>query len=138
MILEREHAESLMGKAAQDEYILDTLLHDEDAPLEVFGFHAQQATEKMLKALLAAHGVAYPPSHRIAELIDLVKRQGISFPGHLKDISALTVFAVMYRYEFLEYDNEPPLNKSEVRELIAEFRSWAEASIKERFGAREK
>ena len=27
LMLEREHAESLMGKAAQDEYILDALLH---------------------------------------------------------------------------------------------------------------
>jgi len=136
--LEREHAEALMGKAAQDEYILNTFLHDDDAPLEVFGFHAQQAAEKMLKALLAAHGVAYPPSHRIAELIDLFKRQGISFPEHFKDVSALTTFAVIYRYEFLEYDDEPPLNKSEIRELIAEFRSWAEAAIKERFGAKVK
>lgn len=27
---------------------------------EIFGFHAQQAVEKALKAWLCAHGIAYP------------------------------------------------------------------------------
>jgi len=38
--------ELMLDKAAQDEYVLDKLLADDDAPVEIFGFHAQQAAEK--------------------------------------------------------------------------------------------
>ena len=46
----REHAELLLRKAAQDEYLLDVMLNDPHAPLEAFGFHAQQAVESFIQA----------------------------------------------------------------------------------------
>ena len=50
-----KHVVLLLDKAAQDEYVLDKLLSDPDAPVEVFGFHAQQAAEKLLKAILLSY-----------------------------------------------------------------------------------
>lgn len=47
----------LLRKAEQDFYVLEKLVADARAPVEVFGFHAQQATEKILKAWLAAHRI---------------------------------------------------------------------------------
>ena len=57
----------LLSKARQDEYVVDKFVRDPDAPDEVYGFHAQQAAEKLLKAILVQAGIEVPRSHRIAE-----------------------------------------------------------------------
>jgi hypothetical protein len=49
----------LLCKAGQDEYVLDAFLADPACPVEVYGFHAQQAVEKLLKAILAFQNIAY-------------------------------------------------------------------------------
>ena len=43
-----ERAQRLLRKAAQDEYVIDTLLADGSSPEEPLGFHAQQAAERLL------------------------------------------------------------------------------------------
>ena len=48
-----ELARLLLRKAKQDQYAMNRLLDDPSAPDEVIGFHAQQAVEKMIKAVLA-------------------------------------------------------------------------------------
>ena len=42
----------LLHKARQDELVLERLLGDRDVDDDTLGFHAQQAAEKLLKALL--------------------------------------------------------------------------------------
>ena len=61
-------------------YILDKLVDDPAAPESVYGFHAQQATEKLLKAALAHAGVDCPFTHRLVELIDLATELGVAAP----------------------------------------------------------
>lgn len=117
----------LLAKASQDEYVLDKLLPDPDAPLEIFGFHAQQAAEKLLKAVLALRGIAYPRTHRLAELIDLARARGLDLPDHLEEVRHLTPFAVEFRYDPLPEESEDPLDKPATRELIGSLRSWVEA-----------
>ena len=41
---------------------------------EVFGFHAQQAAEKLFKAWLALLGETYPMTHDLSELLELLRR----------------------------------------------------------------
>jgi hypothetical protein len=48
----REHAEVLLRKAQQDEFALEKLAPDPASPDEIIGFHAQQAIEKSLMAVL--------------------------------------------------------------------------------------
>ena len=38
-----KHIDMLLRKAAQNEYVVGRLLAEDDAPVEVFGFHARQA-----------------------------------------------------------------------------------------------
>ena len=38
---------------------------------EIFGFHVQQAAEKLVKAWLASLGEIYPLSHDLAALLDM-------------------------------------------------------------------
>src|SRR5687767_1082627 len=63
----------LLRKAAEDEALLDEVLDSSRVTDAIFGFHAQQATEKLLKAVLSDAGVLYPLTHRLAQLIDLIR-----------------------------------------------------------------
>ena len=65
---------------------------------EVFGFHAQQAAEKLFKAWLASLGETYPLSHDPAVLSDLLSACGMDvarFDGLVDN----TRYAVRLRYE---------------------------------------
>ncbi len=68
-----EHARLLMRKAKQDEFTIEKLMPDPAAPDDVIGFHAQQAVEKMLKAMLALSSIRYGRTHDLTELLDLTR-----------------------------------------------------------------
>ena len=122
----REHFELLLAKAAQDEYTLDVLLLHPGVPDEVFGFHAQQAAEKLPKAAITAVRSEYPRSYRLAELIDLARANGADVPDALDEVRLLTPFAVELRYGLMPSVEDEPLDRPQVRALLAELRSWVE------------
>lgn len=66
----------------------------------VYAFHAQQAAEKILKAILIAHGVEPPRTHNIRELSALIGRDtSHELPEHLYYMAnLLTQYAVESRY----------------------------------------
>lgn len=76
----REYALVLLQKARDDLYVLERLATDADAPTWSVGFHAQQAVEKALKAVLAARSVEFPRTHNLAQLLDLLREQGLPPP----------------------------------------------------------
>jgi uncharacterized protein (DUF697 family) len=51
-----DQAQLLQRKAAQDIAVLRKLINDPTINTETLGFHAQQAAEKLIKALLALGG----------------------------------------------------------------------------------
>lgn len=114
-----------MAKAAQDEYVLERLAGDAQAPIEVFGFHAQQAAEKMFKAALVAANTNYPRTHRIAELIDRLRHAGVEVPHSFDPLCDLTPFAVEFRYDVSPGDDEEPIDHLRLLDLLRELRAWA-------------
>ena len=58
-------------------------------------FHAQQAVEKALKALLIWHGIEYPPRHDLGLLVSLLPEGNRT---RQLSIAGLTVYAVEPRY----------------------------------------
>jgi HEPN domain-containing protein len=94
-----DRPEMLLRKARQDELALEKLLDDCDIEDDLLGFHAQQAAEKMLKALLAARGVDYPKTHNLRVLIELLAEDGITLPAELAEIDRLTQFGTTFRYD---------------------------------------
>lgn len=72
---------------------------------EVFGFHAQQTAEKLLKAWIAVRGGHYPRSHDLMIFIQILSNLGEDITG-LDDLIDLNPFAVQYRYESLADDDE--------------------------------
>ena len=75
-----DQARLLLRKAQQDQSILQRLLDDPLITDESLGFHAQQAAEKLLKALLTLHGLDYPRSHDLSVLLALLGQGGIPCP----------------------------------------------------------
>ena len=73
---------------------------------ESFGFHAQQATEKALKAWLALLGRKYPLTHDLEVLFTQLNSAGAS-TGFFRSLGELTPYAVQFRYEGLEPDHQP-------------------------------
>jgi HEPN domain-containing protein len=69
-------AETLLHKSAEDEKVLQW----PQAPDAIFGFHAQQAAEKLLKALLAQIGVEFELTHDLTNLQRRLRRSTSHFP----------------------------------------------------------
>jgi HEPN domain-containing protein len=87
----------LMRKAQHDLRAMRSLL-SEELP-DIVCFHAQQAAEKALKALLLRHGILYPHKHDLADLIALLPEMPTALGGLGQRISALTPYATTERYE---------------------------------------
>ena len=87
--------ETLLLKAAEDE----TAIQIDELPDGPFGFHAQQAVEKLLKALLSQVGVAYDRTHDVTKLAQQLSSVGENLPTGTAPLSELNQFAVVYRYD---------------------------------------
>jgi HEPN domain-containing protein len=102
-------AKMLLKKAEQDRYVMNLLLDDPAAPDEAIGFHAQQAVEKMTKAVLAYRALKYRRTHQLDELAVLLHDAGVSYPPELSEAAALTPFAVEFRYDMLPIRDDAAL-----------------------------
>jgi len=96
-----EQAQLLQRKAAQDLAVLRKLIGDPVISDETLGFHAQQAAEKMIKALLALEGHEYPRTHDLGLLLDLLSSLDVRIPEALLTVEILTPFATVFRYDDL-------------------------------------
>lgn len=97
-----------------------------DSDDEAIGFHAQQAIEKCLKAILAGEAIPFRKTHDLIELVDLVKDRLFLTPPHIEMLDQLNPFAVTFRYEFLDLE---PVNRSQLRSGVEAIRRWAEQQI---------
>jgi len=61
-------------------------------------FHAQQAAEKFLKAVLVWHQVEFPKTHDIGRLLDLVGTVDPELARLTREATALTRYGVEIRY----------------------------------------
>ena len=73
---------------------------------EIFGFHVQQAAEKLLKAWIALLGETYPLTHDLELLFNLLQRRGVE-ASDFAGLNEYTPYAVQFRYEALGLDAEP-------------------------------
>jgi HEPN domain-containing protein len=89
-------------------------------------FHAQQAAEKYLKAVLQEHGSIVPRTHILIALLELVRLIDSTFLTQRPHLILLDRFAVQYRYP------GTTANRAEARQAygaIREFRVFARASL---------
>jgi HEPN domain-containing protein len=124
---DREHARSLLALARRDWRALAAMKSPIDFDDAIFGFHAQQAVEKTLKAWLALQGIEYPLTHSLHALFELLKEQGedvTAFSG----LASLTQFAVRFRYEELD-DQSPPIVRATIQEHAASMISHVQSLV---------
>ena len=66
---------------------------DEVLPEQIC-FHAQQAAEKDLKAILLRKGIEFPLIHDLEELLEIARQGKIQLPEWAENIATLTPYAV--------------------------------------------
>jgi hypothetical protein len=110
-------AQILLLKASEDE----ALLKSAGIPDSILGFHAQQAVEKLIKALLSALSLPFELTHNLGRLQTALEAAGESLPATPLSLSELNDFAVVYRYELLFQVAAPDrANLAETVRLIRE------------------
>ncbi len=117
--------ELLLRKSAVDEQTLQVeKLHD-----LIFGFHAQQAVEKLLKALLARLGKQYPRSRDLERLRADLLSVGEKLPSVPAVLADLNDYAVEYRYD----DPLPPivLDRDKAIETVKILREFVHRRVRE-------
>lgn len=90
-------AQILLIKAAEDEKALQS----DGLSESILGFHAQQAVEKLMKALLSQLSVPFELTHNLERLDTLLKANQEILPTTPLSLVDLTDFAVVYRYDLL-------------------------------------
>lgn len=124
---EAERARGFLQRADADLAAVRAMESLSEVPDEIVGFHGQQAAEKLLKAVLAAHGLDFPRTHSIRFLLDLLNDRGLALPSDLEGVIELYPFGVQFRYE-APLDDEP-LDRAAMRELLERLRVWTAAHM---------
>jgi len=126
MSAQLEHVHLLMRKAQSD------LVSGEDIlaaghVVDSVCFHAQQAVEKSLKALLALSETEYPRTHDLRKLLDLVVPLFGPVGPAEEEVIQLSVFAVDIRYD--DTDEPDADTAAALLELARRVHSFAEDVI---------
>jgi HEPN domain-containing protein len=123
---ELEEAMLLLRKAREDADAVGKLASDQGIADSVVGFHAQQAAEKSMKAVLASCGDEFPWTHDLRHLMDRLDVVAMPLPDSLYDVRALAPWAVEFRYGETIDDQ---LDREQALTLAREVIVWAEASV---------
>ena len=90
--------EDWLRHAASDLHLAGIALPDAEVLRNQVAFHAQQAAEKSLKAVLVARKIHFPRTHDLEALIEMIQLAGLTWPFAPAEIESLTPFAVETRY----------------------------------------
>lgn len=99
-------AKNLLKVAQRDLKALAGMLDADVFADEIFGFHIQQAVEKLLKAWLAALGKIYPLTHNLDLLLQLLEDLDCDVSEYRK-LADFAPFAVQLRYADMNLEDSP-------------------------------
>jgi HEPN domain-containing protein len=126
MTPQREEVLRLLRLARRDRETFDLLLPLPQASLAALGFHAQQASEKALKAVAVLLGLEVPRTHDLAALGQAILDHGTTLPLTVDQLRGLNPFAVEYRY-----DDEliPAISREALAATLSIIVDWAEQKV---------
>ena len=93
-------------------------------------FHAQQAVEKSIKAVLIHHGIEPRKTHDIAHLLALLPANAPPPPA-AEDMASLTSYAVMLKYPG-DYEDVTEEDYREAVRIATSVYAWAERIVGKR------
>jgi len=94
---------------------------------EIVGFHAQQAIEKWLKAVMALRGLEEARIHDLGRLLEILGQTGVDLPPAADRLDDLSIYAVPLRYADL-LDAES-LDREATVKLMDAVGKWANALL---------
>lgn len=126
MTAQREEAARLLRLAGQDQAALVALLGAPGVAAAVAFFHAQQAAEKALKAVMCLHALEYRRTHDLEELAGQLADAGHPPSVAEADLRLLTPYAVEYRY-----DDEAPdlLTPEQAQAIVSAVLAWSQEQM---------
>ncbi len=115
---------------ARSDLVIASMVAEEQVAPEILAFHAQQAVEKGLKALLVQRQIEFPRLHVIGPLLQLCLEAGYEREGieALADAVTLTRYAVATRYP----GEVEPVSRQEAIEafrLADRVLNWVESQL---------
>lgn len=119
---DKNYSEILLSLAEKDILALKGMIdnteffHD-----EVFGFHAQQAVEKLLKSFLSYNEVEFVKTHDLTNLFSVLKSIDNELYKKYNELDDLNDFAVEYRYDLLI--DEEKINRKSILSKITELQT---------------
>jgi HEPN domain-containing protein len=122
---ELEVADLYLRKAASDRSAARSLARDADQHDDVVGFHAQQAVEKSLKAVLAARSSEIPRTHDLDLLTRLAAPGPGELPNELGGAKELSPWTVATRYD----DIDAALDRGAALEVAENSLIWARERV---------
>ncbi len=117
----RDTVRRWIAKADEDWWVVQVMTAQPSYPASLVCYHCQQYVEKLLKALLTAHGIECPRSHDLRRLIEMTSPY-VSELAILSDRSdILTSYAAQSRYP----DNWRAIETSEAEAMVVLSREFA-------------
>ncbi len=125
VVRSREQAASFVRLAEGDLALHESILENDRVPDSIFGFHAQQAAEKLLKAVFAAYRIRVGKMHDVQKLMERAEEKGLNVPHEFSNLTGLTPFAVDGRY----FELGAALDRKALLAQLLALRDWAEGRI---------
>lgn len=122
-----DQAEKLLLMASKDMKAMELMILPESIDDEIYGFHAQQAVEKTLKAWITVIGETYSFNHDLWILLLTLRELGCDIEKY-RHLIMLNPFAAHLRYEPLETLDEP-LDRPELRQQIQELHDHVQTAV---------
>lgn len=126
---DRQQAQQLLTIAQRDLKALTGMMDSQIFADEIFGFHLQQAAEKLLKAWIAAIGEVYPFTHDLGILLQQLAEGGCEISPHWV-LLEYNAFAVQLRYEAID-TSDVPLDRetalAQVQSLYAQVDAYLQS-----------
>lgn len=119
-------------KKAEKDYKACKRLSEVDFDLiELAAYHAQQAIEKWLKALLVAHGQIVPKTHDLVALVSLVRQSGPYFSQQewIEGAALVSGYAVEIRYPIPDEEEISRETFDTIEGFLERFKSEVETYL---------
>ncbi len=84
---------------AEGDHAVARMVHSASSPHhDAACYHAQQAAEKLMKAVLISHGVTPPRTHNLVVLDEMLRNSVPSWTCPMTDLRILSLAATQFRY----------------------------------------